>query len=295
MDPTLKFKVISTLKDSVGSFPPRMQTVAKYVIDHPADFGLDSIRETARKAGVSTYSLVRMAERLGFDSYVEFREPFRHALVSATRYEERPAWIADFARQGQAGQAVAEAALNSLSNAQETLRRQSPETLEQAAETMISANVSYVSAMRASYSMAHYFYYVGSMALPSLQLVPRNMGNAIDELMQVKPGDALLAITVSPYSRETLEACEFAQRRGAKLIHIADSDMAAPGLEPDFVLTASSGSTHHFACYSGVIAILEALLSLLTQLGGKSAADRIRSYEAIRAARNIYIPDMKGG
>ena len=50
MDPTLKSKTISKLKDEIEHLSPQLRTAAKYVIDNPADFGLDPIRETSRKS-----------------------------------------------------------------------------------------------------------------------------------------------------------------------------------------------------------------------------------------------------
>ncbi|WP_037253692.1 MurR/RpiR family transcriptional regulator [Roseobacter sp. SK209-2-6] len=293
MDPTLKSKTISKLKEGVSSFSPRMQVVAKYILDNPADFGLDYVRDTARKAGVSTFTLVRLAEKIGFDSFEEFREPFRHALVSTTELQERPNWIDGLYEKGEAGQVQAEAALNTLSNTQRSLERQTPELLDEIVTLLLSANTTFVTAVRASYSMAFYFHYVGRMALPSLELIPRHMGSAVDELTRAKPGDAVIAITLTPYSRETVEACKFAQERGAKLILITDSDIISPGLKPDFLLTVSSNSTHHFACYSGAIAVLEALLSLLMKRGGVDAAERITSYEEARIAQNAYVTIAK--
>lgn len=80
MDPTIRNKTITRLKEEIPELSPRLQVAAKYIVDHPADFGLDSIRDTARKADVSTYTLVRISERLGFDSYEDMRDPFRVAL-----------------------------------------------------------------------------------------------------------------------------------------------------------------------------------------------------------------------
>ena len=41
MDPTLKAKTISTLKDELPNLSPRLKLVAKYIVDHSSDFGLD--------------------------------------------------------------------------------------------------------------------------------------------------------------------------------------------------------------------------------------------------------------
>lgn len=288
MDPARKNRTITVLKRDFSEFSPRMKLVAKYILDNAADFGLDSIRETARKSGVSTYTLVRMAQKLGFDSYEELREPFRHALVSGSENMGQPEWLNDLALRGETGRVQAEAARNSQAIVQRSLERQSPETLERVVDAMLAAENVYVTAVRASYAMAYYFHYVGRMALTSLQLIPRHMNSAIDELNQAQPGDVIIAITITPYSRETVEACKFAQERGVILVLITDSDIVAPELKPEFLLVVSSLSTHHFGCYSGLVAVLEGLLSLLMSRGGDGAEERIKSYEQLRGAYNAY-------
>lgn len=288
MDPTLKSRTIARLKAEMERFSPRMRRAAKHVLDNPADVGLDPIRETARKAGVSTFTLVRMAERLGFDGYDAFREPFRHALVSVTASPDRPGWIGAMRDRGGAAEYQADVSLNALSIVERSLERLTPETLDRATDILLAAPNVYVTAVRASFAMAYYFHYVGRMALPSLRLVPRHMGSAIDDLNEAGPEDAVLAITVSPYSRETIEACEFAQERGMKLVLVSDSDVVAPGLRPAAVIVVSTLSEHHFGCYSGIAAVLEVLLARLVREGGEAARARIDSYESLRNQHNVY-------
>ncbi|MBT6300277.1 MAG: MurR/RpiR family transcriptional regulator [Paracoccaceae bacterium] len=288
MDPTLKSKTISKLKDEIEHLSPQLRTAAKYVIDNPADFGLDPIRETSRKSGVSTYTLVRTAHRLGFSSYEEFREPFRHALVSTSEFIQEPAWVDELRESGDIGRVQAEATRNAMSIVQRSLERQSTDELKEVVDTLLAARNVYLTAVRSSYAMAYYFHYVGRMALTSLQLIPRNMNSAIDELNYAGPGDVLIAITITPYSRETIQACEFARKKGVKLILITDSDIVSPELKPEYVLVTSVISTHHFGCFTGMLATLELLLALLVSRGGDAARERIKSYEDLRAENNAY-------
>lgn len=288
MDPSLKARTIAKLKTNIAALSPALRNVAKYIIDFPADFGLDPIRETARKSGVSTYTLVRMADQLGFDSYDALREPFRSALVSPTDTIDPQHWIETLRENSATGQVQANVALKSLAAVQHSLDRLSPRVLEQVVDTLLAADTVYLTAMRASYAMAYYFQYVGSMALPTLQLIPRNMSSAIDELNTAGPGDVLIAITIMPYSRETIAACEFAQQRGVKLILITDSDVVSPKLHPEAVLVAATQSSHHFASFVGITAVLETLLALLVKRGGHAAAKRVKSYEELRARHNAY-------
>ncbi|WP_110709469.1 MurR/RpiR family transcriptional regulator [Salinicola sp. CR57] len=293
MDPALKNRVLSNLKAAIPELPRGLRSVAKYIIDHPSDFGLDPVRETARKAGVSTYTLIRLAERMGFSTFDELREPFRHALVSATGGDQ-PLWMESLQQAGELGRVQADASRNTLSIVQRSLEHLDPARLQRVVDLLLSANDVYLTAVRASYAMAFYLHYVGRMALPSLQLIPRHMNSAIDDLHTAGEGDVMIAITLTPYSRETIEACQFAQRRGLKLILISDSEIVAPDFSADETLIASVLSTHHFGCYTGMMAVIETLLAMLVAQGGDEAQQRIKSYETLRQESNAYWVAQKG-
>ena len=288
MDPTLKFKIIRQLKDKFDEFSPRLKLVAKYITDNPADFGLDSVRTTSHKIGISTFTLVRMAKVLGFESFEELREPFRNALVAISEVSDDPAWLNDLSGKGEIGKAQAKTARNTITNVQRSLHLIDPDKMERVVDALFSARTVYVTAVRATYSLAYLFHYIGRMSLPSLRLVPMLMNSTIDELNNAGPEDVLIAITFSPYSTETIEACRFACKRGAKLILITDSNLAVPDLKPTEVLVASTLSTHHFACHSGAMAVLENLIALMVEKGGQDALDNIESYENLRDEFSAY-------
>jgi DNA-binding MurR/RpiR family transcriptional regulator len=288
MDPTQKTNILSDLKQGISRLSPQMKTAAKYIVDHPSDFGLDSIRETAKKAGVSTYTLVNMAKFFGFPSYKQFRRPFRHALISTAAAQSDPAWLETFRDQSEFDPIYADAAKNALGIVTRSLELQRPEKLEQIADMLISAKSVYLTAVRSSYAVAYYLHYAGRMALPTLQLIPRHRNSAIDDLNDATSDDVLIAITVTPYSRETIEACAFAKAKGVKLLLITDSEVVSPELEPEHTLVASVLSTHNFGCFSGMMALVELLVAFLMKKGGAEARDRIRSYEKLRIENNAY-------
>lgn len=288
MDPTRKSQAIALLKQTISTLPPQLRTAAKYIVDYPSDFGLDPIRETSNKAGVSTYTLVQIAKRLGFASFEELREPFRHALVSTTETIAETDWMKEHREASEIGAVYADASRNAMAIVKSSLERHSPEKLQQVVDTLLGARTVYLTAVRASYSIAYYLNYVGRMSLTSLQLVPRHMNSAIDELKDAGPEDVLIAITITPYSRETIEACKFAQKRGVKLVLITDSEVVSSDFEPEHILSTSVISSHRFGCFSGMMALVEGLIAVLIERGGKEAQERIRSYEDLRRDYNAY-------
>lgn len=81
MASTQKSDICRRLIAEVDRLLPRLQTAAKYIVDNENEFGMDPIRVSAEKIGVSANSLVRLAGHLGFGSFDELREPFRKSLV----------------------------------------------------------------------------------------------------------------------------------------------------------------------------------------------------------------------
>ncbi|MGY3727672.1 MULTISPECIES: MurR/RpiR family transcriptional regulator [Cobetia] len=294
MNPGLKNHIVADIKRIIPELPRGLSQASKYILDHPSDFGLDPIRETGSKAGVSTYTLIRLAEKLGFKTFDELREPFRQALVSTTGGGDQPTWIEELQQHGELGKVQAATARNGMAIVQRSLEHLDPDSLHRITQLLLKAENVYLMGMRASYSLASYFHYVGRMALPALQLIPRHMNSATDDLNNAGPGDVLIAITVTPYSRETIEACQFALHKGARLILLSDSEIVSSDLVADETLIASVHSTHHLACYTGMLAIIETLIGILVAEGGDAAQQRIRSYEDLRASTHVYWTGKKG-
>ena len=288
MNTVTKNQIISQLKADLPTLPRGLRTVAKYMIDNPADIGLDPIRTTAQKAGVSTNTLVRMAERLGFDSYDALRSPFRQALVTAAEMQERHSWEDELRNSTPFGPMAADAALNGRAIVEQTMERQTAEQMERVAAMLLEARTVYLTGARASYSLAYYLHYVGRMAVPSMQLIPRHMNSPIDELETAQAGDVMIAITFAPYSRETIEACAFARRKGVTLIIISDSEIVSPDFTADETLRVSVTSTYPFSCYAGAMALIEMLIALLVARGGETARARIATYEELRRSNQAY-------
>lgn len=268
--------------------PAQLQSATKYIIDHPADFGIDSIRVTAEKIGVSTNVIVRLARHLGFDGFESFRHPFRRNLVTDGEDRLSRDWLTQMSNASGFGSDQAGFSRNELNVVSRSLRQLDPTSVQAAITYMVDANQCFVTATRASYALAYYFHYAGRMAHPGMQLIPRHMGSAIDDLLCTGRSDCLFAITVHPYSADTIRAIRFAKDKGARIILLADSDVIAPGVEPDVSLTVSTRSLHQFSSFSGAMAVLEVLLGHLFAAKGDAGYNRVQDYQKAREDAGAY-------
>lgn len=273
----------SRLKRDIDQMPPSLQAAAKYIIDRPADFGLNPIRVSADKIGVSSNVLVRLARRMGFDGFEAFRAPFRLALVTDREYE-----IGTSFQRLAPETAQSKFAQNAQNVVARSLRLMSPEQAHRVTDHIMSSKRCFVTATRASYALAYYFSYVGRMAHPGLQLIPKHIGSAVDDLLDADQSDCLLAITVEPYSADTIQSVRFAQNAGCRIVLISDSDVIAPGLRPDEIFVVSTRSLHLFSSYAGAMAVLECLLAHLFNAAGPDAIQRLEAYQKAREDTGAY-------
>ncbi len=99
--PRTQEEVIERLLAEFDELPGQLQLCARYIIDHPHEVGLQSMRTLAQDADVHPNSFVRLARQLGFDGYEAMRERFRDYVRSGTgSYPDRVHWLKEMHRQG---------------------------------------------------------------------------------------------------------------------------------------------------------------------------------------------------
>ena len=288
MDPTLKARITNRLLRELPQYPKALSRAGKYILDHPAEFGVHSIRDSAARIGVSTNTLVRLSNALGFDSFDDLRAPFREALLVSDVASEEVGWLRRLNEMSGLAKVQAEASASAMGNVSKSLRDLDPNVLERVVKRLFDAKQIYVVGTRASYALAYYLHYIGRMALPNMSLIPRQMNPAIDDLAFADRSDLLFAVTAYPYSLDTIRTCRFAREKEMVLVLLSDSQVSAPDLHPDETLVASTVSPYHFTSYMGMMAALETLLAAIVAHGGAKVRSRITQYEALRDHTDAY-------
>ena len=63
----------SRLLEAYQAMPRQLRAAAQWVLDNPRDVALLTMREQARRAGVTPASMTRLAQRMGLDGYEDLR------------------------------------------------------------------------------------------------------------------------------------------------------------------------------------------------------------------------------
>jgi DNA-binding MurR/RpiR family transcriptional regulator len=274
---------------------PQLKRAARYVLDAPDDVALNSMRTVAAHAAVHPSTMVRLAKRFDFPGYAEFREPFRERLRT------HPAHYASRARSLQARRATAdtehplyqEIVLAGSDNIERTFDDISPEALVAAVETLAAARRIYVVGMRKCYPVAFYFHYACRMFRDDVVLLNGWAATMGDELRGLEGGDALLAVSFDPYTRETVSAVCHAARVGAAIVAVTDSAVSPLARAARHTLLVANRSPSFFRSLVGAMALAEALVAFLVARGGEVAVRALADSEGQLRTLGAYWPDER--
>ena len=287
--PQSQEQVIERLLAVFDELPGQLQLCARYIIDHPHEVGLQSMRTLAQAAEVHPNSFVRLARQLGFDGYDAMRERFRDFVRGGIGSSpDRVRWLREMDRQGGSTAVFGSMAEAVLDNTEKMFAQQSIDDIERAVDWMIGARRVFVLGLGLAYPLAYNFWYVARMGFDHFILIPRHGSLPSDDLIRIDERDVLLAMTFQPYRRDTLAAVAQAKKNGARVIGVTDSNASTLSREADLGLVSPTHTPHFFHSNAAVTALLETLCARLVVRGGDAASAAVEAFHSARWEENIY-------
>lgn len=201
---------------SYEEMSPQLQAAARFVLAHPKDVALLSMREQATKANVSHSTMVRLAQFIGFERFEELRELY----VDSVRHDRHVARVGDGRRSPTArpvvdtGEAVYAAAAQIARLAEEDKVAH----LTVAARCLTSARNIICVGADGDYAAAHHF---------AFSLTGHSQSHSSPEIdlegisiRQARTRDVVLAVGLSSECNATTELLRKAVAEGASIVAI---------------------------------------------------------------------------
>ena len=208
--------------------PKRLRQAAAYALEHPDEFALGTASVLARNAEVQASTLVRFAQTLGFAGFSELQALFRSRLRNRwPDYSERLRALQENARDS--GDPIdllhgfIDSAAASIARLRDATQRRD---LDQAVNLLASARTIYCLGQRRSYCVAHYLTYALSQLGVPASLIDNAGGLGPEQLAQAGAGDALIAVSFSPYAQFTVDLAKRASHAGVPIVVITDSALS---------------------------------------------------------------------
>lgn len=260
---------IRLLVDNYSDLTPELQKAARFMVEHPEEIGLNSMRRVAKDAGVKPATISRLTKTLGFKEYESLREPFRQRL--RTRSPEFAAKLQNVQERGRSGvrSVLTDLRAQEMANVEHSLSDENLPIMEDAAQTMHESRRVYVLGLRGAHAPAFLFHYAYQLFKDNSQLLDTSAGIFADQLRGIGPEDCLLVISFSPYTRLTIDAVEYAAEAGAKIIAVTDSVVSPAANAAAQTIVTRNQSPSFYHSFTGALAVTQALITtLVTRAGG---------------------------
>jgi DNA-binding MurR/RpiR family transcriptional regulator len=287
-----------------GAMSPQLQRAARYMLDHPDDVALKSMRALAQSADVPPSTIVRLMKTIDVGGYQEFRLGFQNRL------RDMPASYAGRARQLQHRGVAGEMAMNHGDGVTGSKNALIDEILDQehrnlarsygpemraaliAACTCIEgARRVFVLGRRGAFPAAFQFAYAYRLFGDNLTLVDGAAGTFGDQLRGMGRRDVMLAVCLSPYTNDTLQMVDYALAQKSAVISVTDSDVSPLARHASVNLVVSDASPSFFQSFTAAVSIMQALVTLLVARGGEAALQQIAVAEKQLSVFDTYWQD----
>lgn len=254
-----------TLKKQVTgryeSLSPRLQQVARYLLDHPKDVAFSTVAKIAESTGVTPSALIRFANTFGFSGFSEMQGLFKARLVNEVpNYTER----IRAARNATGETPDSTQLLWEFSNANQMALEQLTEridsaSLEYALDILERARAVHVMGARRSFTVASYMTYALHHIDKRAFLVNGLGGMYNEQVRSIGDNDALVVISFSPYAEEARDFATIACERRIPLVVITDSNVSPLAQLADVYFVVQESEVKSFRGLAASLCLAQAL------------------------------------
>lgn len=275
----------------VDALSPQLRRAARYILANPDKVAVQTVRETAATARVTPATVVRLAKSLGFAGYPELKRLCLDDLVAGARGDRLPyaAKAAELQRDDSPASVYERLYARQAENLEATRAANGPALLAQSAATLAKARRVWIAGFRSLYPLAYYMHYVWGFFRQDLFLAASPGGTIENSVFEMGARDALVVMSVNPYTRNAIAAAEAAHQAGATIVALTDSALSPLAKYTEHVLVAATDTPSFFHSLTAASATIEALLALLAQRGGGEALAAIARTQARLSTMGIYV------
>jgi DNA-binding MurR/RpiR family transcriptional regulator len=183
--------------------------------------GLASITHLAKAADVSTPTVVRMVQKLGFSGFPEFQAALRHELEAriSDPITKRDTWV-QAAPEGHILNRFTEAVIG---NIHQSLTQIDLPTFERACTLLADPERRvFVAGGRITHALAEYLFLHMQVLRAGVTHVHAMASTWAHDLLDLRAGDVVVIFDVRRYENGTLKLAELARDRGARIILFTD-------------------------------------------------------------------------
>ncbi len=280
-----------TLDDQLRTALPNLtraeRQLATHVLSHYPVAALGSITQLAKAAQVSTPTVVRLAQKLGYRGYPDFQGAIRgevEAMLATplTKHATRAGAVPDGHILNRFAEAV-------VSNLQATLNQIDPAEFDAAAGLLADPGRRvFALGGRITHAIADYFTSLMMVIRPEVTLLSDNSAAWPPALLEMAAGDVLVVFDIRRYENSVLQVVEMAKEQGAEIILVTDRWVSPAASHARYTLCCHIEAPSAWDSNAVLMVLVETLLASVQDATWALTEPRLRRLEELYARTRFF-------
>ncbi|MCY1229459.1 SIS domain protein [compost metagenome] len=261
--------------------------LAETLLDNYPVSGLGSITTVAENAGVSTPTVARMVQKLGFRGFPDFQARLHQELEAtiSNPITKHDRWAAN---------APGTHTLNRFadaitSNLRETLTQIDPREFDEAAALIADRKRSiYLLGGRITHALADYLFTHLQVIRPGVTEIASNASAWPHYVLDMRQGDVLILFDIRRYEQEMATLATSARERGVEIILFTDRWTSPVAKSASRVFRSQIEVPSAWGGSVVILFLIEALIEAVQSSNWEETRDRMKTLEGLFDSTRIF-------
>ncbi|MCX8010990.1 MAG: MurR/RpiR family transcriptional regulator [Ignavibacteria bacterium] len=258
--------------------PKNHQKIADYFIENFDRIPFLSIHQVAKAASASVASIVRFAQRIGFDGFNTLREEIAHTLQNHLHNKKTFPLLEN---NGDEMDVFTSVANQDISNINETLRMNDGVNFEKVIENILASEKVFTVGLGISHLLAQILSYQLNQVGIFSNTFTNNHATFLEQILFMNKKDLLIAFSFPPYSKETVDAARFAKKRDLRVIAITNRPSSPITLYSENVLVVKSENMLFTNSFSAISVLINAIATECAVKNKSRAKQMIEDFKLV--------------
>lgn len=275
--------LFSIINEKYQSFSKTFKAIADFITVNYSVVSFLSVQELSERIGVSTASIVRFCQEIGYSGY----QAFQHDIQALVQGESAPMLEVRTSISEMDEDPLREMFKLNIETLESAYTEALAADFQKVVEVVNKARRVYIIGLRSTYTVAYYASFMLSQFMDNVVLLSAATNDLFDRLTAAGPEDVVLAFSFSKYTRLTLQAVEFMKEKGLTIVAVTDRQSAPIAIQADITLIAKN-STKTFSFVSAMT-IVNALVTALGRKDADQTLRRLKEKEESNKKAGIYL------
>jgi DNA-binding MurR/RpiR family transcriptional regulator len=284
----MKENLIDKIIQVKDSLPKKQRLLSNYLALNGMKAHMMTVNQLARSAGVGPTTLMRLVQMLGYETYSDFRRDlFEASMIRNTSSYRGMKQSFHFGSEAIEANVLSMVWWKAAQVAENFINGKNEEQLNLAVQMIIDAQRVNVIGMRLSRAAAAYFESMVGRIFPKVQQLSNAPEYIFDKIHRMGEGDILLAFSVWPCTRLTVETATLCHEKGIPIVLVTNTTLNPIARFAKVVINTNSVNSGLGALPS--IIVVEAMISEIGRRTSPQSTEDLEKLEKMLDQQKLFV------